>query len=163
MLRTRYPYAAVGRLAGTFFAIAGIVMGILVGSRTDGASAMVGDAIVYAVVAGVIAILVFSSEGPRRPESVAQAVSADGVVAGIFIGFFFALVQVVVASGNSSPPSTGQNILALVLSAIAGGAIGGILGLGLFYLAGKDRLVRVRVSRSTRRKRAGSSGRKRRR
>jgi hypothetical protein len=163
VLQRRYPYAQVGRLAATEFAVAGAVAGVIAGLRSEGGASVVSYAVLFGALAGVISLMVYSSQGPQRPASVAQASSADGVVAGVITGFFCAVVVTIAASGHVSPPSTGQIILGLVLSAVAGGVIGGILGLLLFALAGRERLTRVPPTRRERRTHAAASGKKRRR
>jgi hypothetical protein len=163
VLKRRYPFADVGRLAGAELAVAGALAGIITGLLSEGGSAVVSYAILFGAVAGLISLLVFSSQGPQRPASVVQASAADGLVSGVLTGFFCALFVAIAASGHTRTPSTGQIVLGFVLAAVGGGALGGLLGLLLYALAGRERLTRVPPTRRERRKVAAASGKKRRR
>jgi hypothetical protein len=162
VLQRRYPFAEVGRLAAIEFAIAGAVAGVITGLEAGG-STVVTYAVLFAALAGMISLIVYSSQGAQRPASVAQASSADGVVSGILTGFFCALIVAIAASGHVHTPTTGQIILGFILSALAGGVIGGLLGLLLVALAGRERLTRIPPTRKERRKQASVTGKKRRR
>jgi hypothetical protein len=163
VLGTRYPYSDAGKLAATEFALAGALAGAITGIRSEGGAAVVTYAVLFGAISAIISLIVYASQGPQRPASVPQASSADGVVSGLLIGFFCAMIVAIAASGHTRTPSTVQVIVAFVLSAVSGGIIGGLLGLLLFLVVGRERLTRAPVPRRERRKQAAVSGKKRRR
>ncbi|HLJ68332.1 MAG TPA: hypothetical protein VKX16_13315 [Chloroflexota bacterium] len=165
MLRTRYPYPDAGRVAGLIFAAAALVIGIIVAEQLVGGTAAIVDTAVWSVMAGLVAYLVFASQGPTRPESVRQACAADGVVSGIVAGGLGGLFGILLASGVgtnvSNIPSAGQMALAMVASLIGGGVTGALLGLMAYLAGGSSRFARVPPKAG--RRHAGSRARARRR
>lgn len=158
MLFRTYRHGKAGAVAAPVFAVAGAAVGWVVGASFRGAPQPAVSALLWAVVSGLVAFLVFATEGPRRPPSVTQAAVADGVVAGILAGVLGGVLTALTISAAGSSSSSGFSLPGLLL-AVAGGTVlgaaaGAALGWVVLLLGGEERLARPSGSRPAGAKRA---------
>jgi len=147
MLNRRYPHREAGRVAAPVFGLAGIIAGVVSASLIGNAPPPVANAALWAAIGGVVAYLVFSSEGPqKRPASVVQAAIADGVVAGVIVATTLILLDLFAgagAGGTAGVPITFGRVTEGIGSGLLSGAAGGgLLGYLVFLVGGSEKLER---------------------
>jgi hypothetical protein len=157
-------HASAGRVAAPLFAIAGAAGGIAATRAITGSPPLVVNALIWAVIAALVAYMVFASEGPQqRPASIVQAAVADGVVTGMIAGALGAIVDILAANGAGS--SNSKLTLGAFVLAFAGGlALGGVVGAPVGWVAllagGRERFERAgRQGRKAKARPSAATGR----
>lgn len=162
VLQRRYPFVAAGRVAAVVFGLAGLPLGWLVAIGSSDPVTAAVSAVFWGGVAAVVAYLVFSAEGPRRPPSRAQGAAADGVVVGIITTVSASVFSTLIVNQASGGASAGQVALAAGAGLVGGSLAGAALGLVALRVGGADRFTRTPQARRGAKNKRARSGRSRR-
>lgn len=128
MLQRRYPFVAAGRTAAIIFGVAALPLGYFLAIRGSDVPTAAVSAVFWGAVGAMVAFLVFSAEGPRRPRSRTQGAIADGVVAGIITCVSAAVFSTLINNQSSGGASLSTLLLAAGLGLVGGAIVGAFLG-----------------------------------